>query len=122
MKTIKIVIPGEMPGLNEIVAAAKSHYAVYAEQKKDNTWLVQLSARNKPKMARVAVTCTWYAKNRRRDPDNISAGVKYILDGIVAAGILKNDGWRQIKSISHTFAVDKHSPRVEVELQDVKQE
>ena len=32
-----LTIPGRLPGLNEIIAAAKSHYAKYSNEKKAYT-------------------------------------------------------------------------------------
>lgn len=55
------------------------------------------------------VSIVWYQKNQRKDPDNIYFGVKFILDGIVSAGILPNDGQKNIRDISHKIRRDKNS-------------
>lgn len=57
----------------------------------------------------------WYCKDRRIDPDNIAAGKKMIIDGLVAAGILTGDGWAQICGLHDTFHID-HNARVTVSL------
>ena len=67
----------------------------------------------------VDITCTWITKDLRKDPDNVSAGVKFILDGLVQAGILPDDRRKQIGSITHKFDVDKLNPRVEIVLSEV---
>ena len=67
----------------------------------------------------VDVTCTWITKDLRKDPDNVSAGVKFILDGLVQAGILPDDRRKQINSIKHEFGVDKQNPRVEIVIKEV---
>lgn len=121
-RVVKLVIPGELPGLNEIIAASKQHYGTYATMKKDYSWMVKLLARGLPRLEQVEVVCNWYCKNRKRDPDNVAAGVKFILDGIVAAGVLPNDGYAQVTGIIHRFYVDKSNPRVEVELKEVEKE
>ena len=36
----------------------------------------------------------WRERSKMRDPDNIAAAIKYILDGFQAAGIIPGDGWR----------------------------
>ena len=60
---------------------------------------------------------TWYERSRRRDKDNISSfGRKVIQDGLVKAGVLKNDGWAQIDGFSDSFKVDAKNPRIEVEI------
>lgn len=114
----KIVIPGEMPGLNKIIKAAKAHYHAYNKIKKENTEAVTWVANNLPKYSRVNLKITWYCKNRRRDPDNIAAAVKFIFDGLVEAGVISNDGWKENAGWSNKFKVDKDNPRVEIEIRE----
>lgn len=44
---------------------------------------------------------TWYRENKKHDADNVYAGVKFLLDGIVAANVLKGDGRRHVRDIAH---------------------
>ena len=119
---MKFTIKGELPDLNQIIAASKSHYGAYSSMKKKNTELVQWSAKGLEKVDRADFIITWYCKNRRKDKDNITGGgLKMILDGLVVAGILENDGWKQIGDISHKFEVDKENPRIEVEIHEIKE-
>lgn len=119
---IKITIPGEMPGMNEIIAAAKSHYGQYSKMKKANMELVTW-VKKVPKKERVFLDITWYCKNKRRDPDNIAGGgVKFIWDGLVEAGVIENDGWKQNGGWSNKFEVDKDNPRIEVTIKEVEDE
>lgn len=60
---------------------------------------------------------TWFDKDRKKDPDNIAFQKKFVLDGMVAAGFMENDGWKQIKGFSDYFFVDKENPRVEIEME-----
>ncbi len=115
----KIIIPGEMPGMNEIVEAAKIHHMRYAQMKRKNTELVGWVAKRIPKKKKVFLDITWYCKNRMRDPDNIAAAVKFIWDGLVIAGVIKNDGWRQNAGWANHFRVDNNNPRVEIEIEEV---
>lgn len=117
--TIKIIIPGELPTMNEIVEASKRHWGNYSSMKKTYTRLVALHARRLPKIKKADVIITWVCKNKRQDKDNITAGQKFILDGLVEAGVLENDGWNQIGDLIHHFEVDKEKPRVEIELREV---
>ncbi|MEG3071052.1 MAG: Holliday junction resolvase [Peptococcaceae bacterium] len=110
----KFIIPGDLPDLNEIIEAAKSHYMVYAAMKKVHTEKVAWVAKSAGRFKKVDVAIRWVCKDRRKDKDNIIAGTKFILDGLVVAGVLPNDGWRHIGNIRHSFGVDKHDPRVEV--------
>lgn len=121
-KKITITVPGELPGMNDILAQSKSHYAEYSKFKKQYTTLVQLCARHKERIDRANVTITWYCKDQRRDKDNIMAGAKFVFDGLVKAGVLPDDRWKQIGDITHRFEVDKRNPRVEIVLTEVEVE
>lgn len=123
--TYKIVIPGELPDLNTIIAESKrgrGKWQPYNEMKQEYTNIVAWIAKSeiKKQLKKIDLEITWICKNRRKDKDNISGGgIKFILDGLVAAGVIENDGWKQIGDIYHKFKVDKHNPRVEVEIREV---
>lgn len=117
MEKEKIIIPGELPGMNEIIEAAKNHPMAYAQMKEDNTDAVAWPAKMIPKMKRVFLNITWYCKDKRRDPDNIAAAVKFIWDGLVEGGVIEKDGWKQNAGWVNHFEVDKKNPRVEIELE-----
>lgn len=115
-------IPGRLPGLNEIIDAAKSHFGEYASMKETYTNMVGWLAKKLPTYEKIALIITWYEPDRRRDPDNIMAGQKFILDGLVAAGTIPNDSQKYIQGIVHRFRVDKRNPRVEVEIVDIEKQ
>ncbi|WP_010276490.1 RusA family crossover junction endodeoxyribonuclease [Paenibacillus senegalensis] len=112
----KIIIPGNLPTMNEMIDASKAHWSVYRDMKEQNTQLVAMIAKRLPEIDRADLIITWYCKDRRKDKDNIAAGQKFILDGLQQSGRMKNDGWKQIGDITHRYEVDKKNPRVEVEL------
>lgn len=114
-------IPGRLPGLNEIIEAAKQgkgKYQPYALMKEEYTTMIAWIAKKMPRFEKVVLIITWYEPDSRRDPDNIMAGQKFILDGMVAAGTIPNDSQRYIQGILHRFRVDKQNPRIEVEIVD----
>ena len=114
---MKLEIPGRLPGLNEIIDAAKSHFGAYAKMKYEHTTAVTWLAKKLPTYKRVDLVITWHEPDQRRDPDNIMAGQKFILDGLVQKlGTIANDSQRYIQSITHRFGVDRENPRVEVEI------
>lgn len=117
---MKIIINGELPTTNEIVAASKKHYMTYANMKKTYTQLVALQAGKLPKIKKADFKITWYCKNMRKDKDNIMGGQKFIFDGLVQAEVIENDGWKQIGNVSHLFEVDSKNPRVEIQIEEVK--
>jgi Holliday junction resolvase RusA-like endonuclease len=119
--TQRLVIPGRLPGLNEIIAGAKHHWASYAKEKKNLTHRVGVLARAaalRTISSRCAVRFSWFESDRRRDLDNICVGQKFILDGLVSAGILPDDGWKWISGLEHRFHLDKKDPHVLVELME----
>jgi Holliday junction resolvase RusA-like endonuclease len=120
---VKLEIPGRLPGLNEIIDAAKQgkgKYQPYAMMKEHYTTMIAWLAKKLPKYEKVGLLITWHEPDRRRDPDNITAGQKFILDGMVAAGTIPNDSQKHIKGIVHRFRVDRKAPRVEVEIIDTE--
>lgn len=120
----KFVIDGTLPSMNQIVAEAKIHHSKYADTKRQYTEMVAWSAKTAklPKMERVRLFIDWHYPDKLLDPDNIRAGIKFILDGLVMAGILPNDGWKQIAGFKDEFHVDRENPRVEVSLVEVAPE
>jgi len=65
----------------------------------------------------VKVQIAYYEPNSKRDIDNISSfGNKVILDGIVKAGMLKNDSQRYVCGIVNSVNIDKENPRIEVSI------
>ena len=113
-----LTLHGELPAINEIIAASKSHYSKYARVKRANTNLVALECRVqelKPIDKPVSILFAHYRKSKRKDPDNVAGGAqKMILDGLVTAGVLPDDTMKYIKSLHHTFIIDKVKPRIEV--------
>lgn len=91
--------------MNEIVKVSKVHFGAYSGMKRKYTDLFALKlAGFEPQSKSVDIEIRWIYKERRRDPDNIMAGQKFILDGLVKNGVLANDTLAHINSISHSFA------------------
>lgn len=100
-----LVLPYKFPGFNNYSDAERSHWANGAGMKKKWTETVAWEAKAaklKP-MEKAHITFTWIEQNRKRDPDNIAANKKFILDGLMAAGVLKNDGWKNIIGLADEF-------------------
>ena len=116
----RLIIPCEFPDLNSIIDNSKTHWSRYSQPKKGYNIIVAAYARQQLKPVDkypINVTCYWFCKDKRKDPDGISVGVKFIFDGLRKSGIISGDGWAQINSIHHFFVVDTQCPRVEVELE-----
>lgn len=39
---------------------------------------------------------------------------------MVAGGAIKDDSQRYVRSVKHSFEVDRENPRVEIDIQEVK--
>lgn len=117
----ELVIPGQLPALNEIIQASKTHWSQYSKLKKKYSDLIEdiTVIHRTPFFRELELDITYYCRDRRKDPDNIAAGKKFILDGLVAAGVIKDDGWKCVKGFNERWQVDKENPRVEVVLKDV---
>lgn len=103
-------IDGILPGLNEIIEQAKRHPKVYSKFKKTwdtFVWAYIKKAKLKPMHGYVSIHVNWIEPNRRRDPDNCRAGIKFINDALVTAKILSTDSSRQVYEIRDTFAIDR---------------
>lgn len=123
--TYKIVIPGELPDLNTIIAESKrgrGKWQPYNEMKQEYTEMVAWIAKSeiKKQLKKIDLDITWICKNKRKDKDNIAAGIKFILDGLVTAGVIADDGWEQVNDFRHSFKVDKDNPRIEVKIREVE--
>src|SRR5690606_4572198 len=107
--------------MNDIILLARGDKYASNKQTKEYTDMVAFLAKQAklPRMNKVDVAIHWYESDKRRDKDNIMAGTKFIFDGLVKAGVLPNDGWKNIGNISHLFYVDRTNPRIEVELREV---
>lgn len=121
-----LIIPGRLNNLNDYISAERANRYKGAQMKADNESIVQYAIINGLKGVSihnpVIMHYRWYEKNTRRDMDNVSSfGRKVIQDALVKCGILKNDGWKDIKGFDDSFYIDNNSPRIEVEIEEIEQ-
>lgn len=116
-----LVIEGRFPSLNEYVAAERANRFRAASMKRRETERVRVAAAAQgfPHFeGPVAVRFLWVEPNRRRDLDNVAFAKKFVLDGLVAAGVLDGDGQRHVAGFVDLFEVDPARPRVVVEVRE----
>lgn len=124
----EFTIQGRLDGLNEYTAANRSNFRKGSEMKRRNqdlvTWSIK-AARLKPHDGAVSVEITWVeglrpgAKQfRPRDRDNIRFSAKFILDALQEAGIICDDNWDTVVSITDLFYLNRNNPRVIVKIAD----
>lgn len=118
-------IPGKLPGMNEMTKQNRKNPYAGAKLKREAQETVMWAAkaaRLRKMSAPVHVHITYIEPNMRRDKDNISSGGrKVILDALVKLGIIGNDNWywignKEDSGQSDSFKVNKHNPRVIVEI------
>ena len=115
-RSIKLVIPGIPPSLNEYVGREKSQD--YRSDK--SVWTANVAWRVKacklPEPFRKAdVTLEYFfPDNRRRDPDNYAG--KMLLDGLTRGGAIVDDSFEHINLHLAKGGVDKERPRVEISV------
>ena len=109
-------IPGEFSGLNEYTNDNRAHWSKGASAKKQETLRVQYELNNVRTIPEenfpLIIEFHWRSMDKKHDPDNICFAKKFILDGMVKARIITNDGWEQIAGFMDTFRVDTKSPGV----------
>lgn len=101
----KIYYDFKFTTLNEYIDAERTNKYKAAKIKNYETYCVKMMTLKKLKKInkKVDIKFIWHEKNRNRDPDNIAFAKKFILDGIVNAGVLDNDGHKQINGFSDEF-------------------
>jgi len=119
---MKLIIPGTLPSLNEMINNSKANKYKYVKMKDGAiskiAWeaIAQLGKR---RIGKADFEIMWYCPNKRKDKDNVAAGQKFIFDGLQDAGVLDNDGWKQIGKVTHDFDIDKANPRVEITIREL---
>lgn len=125
MMEYKLIIPGVLPGLNEYINAERRNKYQAAQIKKQIEHLIISLCRTQLNGVKISnpvkIYYTWLEPNRKRDKDNIAFAKKFIQDGLVKAGVLKNDGWNEIEGFTDEFDVDKNKPRIIVDIEEVEQ-
>jgi hypothetical protein len=105
-------IDTRLPGMNEIIDAAtrfrrrgSKRIPLYADMKSHSTnivmWSIKAEGITGPIPSPYGVTIIWQESTRRRDIDNIQAATKFVLDGLVKAGVVAGDGPDHCVTITH---------------------
>lgn len=114
--------------MNDYVNECRSNpYGANSLKKRNQkqVYLAILEADRREKLHRiykypVRLKITWYEPNKRRDVDNITFAVKFILDELVKERILQNDSQKYVCEVWNSVRVDKLNPRIEVEIEEIE--
>lgn len=95
----KFIIDSNLPTFNEYSDAERTNRYLAANMKKRFTEICSKYALNLPKNipGRYDVFFRFYRANKEHDTDNIYFGKKFILDGLVKAGVIKTDGQSTVR-------------------------
>jgi Holliday junction resolvase RusA-like endonuclease len=121
--TICIPLPKRVLSPNYRPASRGGMFGVYAARKKQKERTIeaieQFFLEGLP-WGKVEVQVTQYHKTkRRRDTDNAIGALKSMYDGIVLAGVVKDDTPEYMERKEPVFTVDKQNPRVEITIRRI---
>ncbi len=104
------------PTLNEIIGTARSNIYASAKEKRNWTATIAVGCLGKQQFpGQVWIEFVWKIKNFRRDPDNIAAAAKFVMDGLVEGGIIKDDSLKFIMSpVLHWYKKGKDLVEIRV--------
>jgi Holliday junction resolvase RusA-like endonuclease len=103
--TLELTIPELLPSLNRMAGAGKGHWSGWQREKKRwRDWVLvakhnQARLFSTPKFERVRIEVDRYCYAHITDNDNLRAGLKHLLDGLVAHGILLDDTSKVIETL-----------------------
>ena len=109
-----------IPTANQYIAAERTHRQRAAAIKR-NTETALVAECRKQRARPVAdypvhLNYLWLRRDKRTDKSNVIFGQKFVEDALQTAGVLRNDGWKEIDSIVHEFAIDQKNPRLELTI------
>lgn len=118
---MKLIIPFELPGLNEYIHEINKNRHAGNKMKQDAQesigWIIK-QQHIKPITGPVRVNFLWVTKNRKKDLDNVCFAKKFILDALVQFEVLTNDARKDVCGFTDNFEVDKDNPRIEIEIME----
>lgn len=99
----KIIVPGVPPSLNRW---ARLNSYEQNETKRDWEHIVGYASRGAPKFIKPTIRITYFfSTNRRRDKDNYAP--KFIMDGLVKAGVIIDDN-TNVVNVDWDIKMDKN--------------
>lgn len=121
-------IPGRLAGLNDYtdecrkgtVRRGGNVFCPANQMKKEQQEIVRAAIREAgltPFEGHVRVVFEWHEPNARRDVDNVRFAAKFILDALVAEGVLKGDSQRYVQKLADVFTVDRDNPHITVDME-----
>lgn len=92
---MKLVIPGRLPCMNDLIAANRlNKYAGAGVKKKTQKEIILIlrpQVKGRKFIEKVNIRIEYYEKDMRRDEDNVMSAAKFILDALQDIGLIQND-------------------------------
>lgn len=128
-RELRFFVPVRFPSLNELIGAANRNHFDGGKLKKRFTRIAESYAREAATRAKwtapdgpVTIELAWVEPNRRRDQDNVTSGQKFLLDGLVGAGVIRDDSQQYVPQPStNRISFDKDNPGVWVHVRRSEQ-
>lgn len=108
MERVTCEINMKLPSLNDYVNVCRTNPYKASKFKRDierdiSFFIARLPKFNKP----VEIHFKWIEGNKRRDLDNVAFAKKFILDALVKAGKLEDDGHKYVRAFTDEFEYGK---------------
>lgn len=105
---ISFYIPFELPTMNQYINACKGNKHWSSKIKRDvESDIISSLLDMAPQFMTLEypLDCEfiWMCKNRKKDPDNVAFGKKFIFDALCKAELMEGDGWKYINSLRDVF-------------------
>ena len=104
---MKVTIPHRLTTLNEYILKERGNRFAAANIKKKQTALCESYFIGVELDTPTDLHFHWVLGNKRLDPDNMAFAKKFILDGMIKAGVIANDNLDYITGFKDTFEIKK---------------
>lgn len=116
---MKLIIPGRLPCMNDLIAANRlNKYAGAGVKKKTQRQIIlilQPQVQGQRFTEKVNISIEYYEKDMRRDEDNVMSAAKFILDALQDMDFIPNDSRKYVHLTQEVFT-DRDNPRIEIEV------
>lgn len=116
---MKLIIPGRLPCMNDLIAANRlNKYAGAGVKKKTQRQIIlilQPQVQGQRFTEKVNIRIEYYEKDMRRDEDNVMSAAKFILDALQDMDIILNDSRKYVHLMQEVFT-DRDNPRIEITI------
>lgn len=116
---MKLIIPGRLPCMNDLIAANRMNkYAGAGVKKKTQrqiSLILQPQVKERKFTEKVNIRIEYYEKDMRRDEDNVMSAAKFILDALQDMDIIQNDSRKYVHLTQEVFT-DRDNPRIEITI------